>query len=372
VKLITLELQNDNQYLDQIQSLGKRISSALDHERVLAELTSRICNLLGCEYGLIAFQDELVDRCFCYSLTRGGQVRLFDNYTVCLQLHPFKSWFGIGRELLDNDPPGVLRMSLEQYGVELSNYLCVPLTSDRRPLGLMAVLNKQSDFVQTDRFLVKSLSRIAAGVIGDKGRIQELKELFSRNVRLLAAAVEARDGYAAGHVSRVACYAAALARSLGWEQPRIEYAETGALLYDIGKIFVPDSILQFPGALRPEESALLKKHVRYGLEMVARIPQLQGAVNYVRSHHERFDGGGYPEALRAEEIPIEGRILAVADSFDAMLNSRPYRRALTVEEAAGELENGAGSQFDPWIVEIFLSHLHSGVFDHTIDIPNPV
>ena len=171
---------------------------------------------------------------------------------------------------------------------------------------------------------------------------------------MLTGAIEARDPYTRGHSSRVTELAEALARRLGWSDQRIAALRLGGPLHDIGKLAVSDEVLRKEGLLDEGELAEIREHPKNGARLLLRVAALRAAIPYVLYHHERWDGTGYPSGKAGEEIPLEARVLAVADAFDAMTSDRPYRRALTLQQALAEVERCAGTQFDPRIAEVFL------------------
>ena len=187
------------------------------------------------------------------------------------------------------------------------------------------------------------------------------------SVKALANAIEARDYYTRGHTDRVTSYTVKMARNLGWIDNDISHAQIGMLLHDIGKIGIPDAILNKPSKLTFEEYGMMKKHVDIGAMIIRDIPKLQGVQDYILCHHERFDGKGYPRGLVGTEIPLGGRIGAVADSFDAMTSKRVYKESRSVEESILELRKCSGSQFDPDIVDLFVEMLLSGDLNEEID-----
>jgi len=177
----------------------------------------------------------------------------------------------------------------------------------------------------------------------------------------LASIVEARDPYTYGHSKRVNSYAVALAEKAGLSPDEVSRVSTAAMLHDIGKIGIPDRVLNKKSKVIGEDWEVIKAHCRLGATIVGRIPNLVPCVSIILHHHERWDGGGYPEGLKGEEISMEARILAIADSFEAMTSARPYRAALSSEQAVEELRRCAGSQFDPELVRVFTGIIEAGL-----------
>lgn len=171
---------------------------------------------------------------------------------------------------------------------------------------------------------------------------------------MLSRAIEARDPYTRGHSTRVTDLAEAVARRLGWGEERIASLRVGGPLHDIGKLAVSEHVLRKEGRLDDHELAEIREHPKIGAKLLMRVTALREAIPYVLYHHERWDGTGYPSGKAGKEIPVEARVLAIADAFDAMTSDRPYRSALTREEALAEVERCAGTQFDPEIARVFL------------------
>jgi HD-GYP domain-containing protein (c-di-GMP phosphodiesterase class II) len=184
--------------------------------------------------------------------------------------------------------------------------------------------------------------------------VGELKTTYLRVVQTLAFVVEAKDEYTRYHLERCREYGTALAEIIDptLATPDVQY---GFLLHDVGKIGVPESILFKAGPLNAEETRLMRLHPLHGVQIVQPMNFLtDSAIGVIRHHHERFDGEGYPDGLRGENIPLVARIFSVVDAFDAMTTDRPYRRALTIPEALRRLDSGAGTQFDPDVVKSFM------------------
>jgi putative nucleotidyltransferase with HDIG domain len=171
---------------------------------------------------------------------------------------------------------------------------------------------------------------------------------------VLSDVIEARDPYIRGHSARVTALAEAVARCLGWSAEQLESLRVGGPLHDIGKLGVSEEVLRKVGRLDAHELAQIREHPRLGARILLRASVLREALPYVLYHHERWDGAGYPSGRAGEEIPLEARLLAIADAFDAMTSDRPYRRALTQEHALAEIERCAGTQFDPELARVFL------------------
>ena len=180
-----------------------------------------------------------------------------------------------------------------------------------------------------------------------------LEEAYRSTLKALTAALETRDAETHGHSERVVTFSLRLGRELGLDKARMMALEFGSLLHDIGKIGVPDSILRKPAKLTEEEWVRMREHPLHGQQILREIEFLEGAARVVAQHHEKWDGSGYPLGLKGSEIDLNARIFAVADAFDAMISDRVYRAGRSYEEAAEELDNWAGKQFDPQVVAAF-------------------
>jgi diguanylate cyclase (GGDEF)-like protein/putative nucleotidyltransferase with HDIG domain len=201
-------------------------------------------------------------------------------------------------------------------------------------------------------------SKISSEPVDDGGLYGKRNGLSA--VYALVSVVEARDPYVYGHSRKVNTYAVALAEAIGLSPDDVSRVSTAALLHDIGKVGISDKVLNKKGKLNEEDWEAIKAHPRLGANIVGNIPNLAPCVSSILHHHERWDGGGYPEGLKGEEIPIEARILAIADTFEAMTSARPYRSAFSREEVVQELKKGAGTQFDPKLVEVFIDLIKAG------------
>ncbi len=237
-------------------------------------------------------------------------------------------------------------------------FLFVSARTERRDLSRARDLGAD-DYIFKP-FGVDELRRAVRAKL-ERRRIVELfdtRTAHLQTVTLLANAIEARDNYTRGHVERVRSYAKDLAHALKWGVDALIILEFGALLHDIGKVGVPEHVLNKAAALNPDEWDIMKQHPTMGAKMLEGVDHLRSALPYVLYHHERWDGGGYPHGLKGLGIPPEGRLLAIVDAFDAMTSPRPYRNIMKQEDALAEIRLGMGVQFDPEMATVFLN-LHA-------------
>ena len=183
--------------------------------------------------------------------------------------------------------------------------------------------------------------------------IFDTRQAHLQTIILLANVIEARDLYTRGHVERVQAMALELGHALGWSKTAISALEYGALLHDVGKIIVPEAILNKPSQLTSEEQEIIQRHTITGAHIIDGVSHLRDARPYILSHHEKWDGTGYPNGLKGFDIPVEGRLLAIVDVYDALTSDRPYHHGIPVLDALKFLRNESGKHFDPDMVEVF-------------------
>lgn len=237
--------------------------------------------------------------------------------------------------------------------------LAVPLKIEDKLIGVTEVVNKKGgrEFSPEDIKLLELLSTAGALAIQKARLYQDLSDLFISAVRAIADAIEAKDPYTRGHCERMRRFSLIIAEGLNLPEKEKKDLELAALLHDVGKIGVPETILLKDGKPTADEWEIIRKHPIIGVEILKEIKQLHSVLPGVKYHHERYDGKGYPDGLAGENIPLIARILAVTDSYDAMTSNRPYRKALPEAIAQEELLRLKGQQFDPQCVDIFLSNL---------------
>jgi len=248
---------------------------------------------------------------------------------------------------------GTMENAIDALRLQADDYLLKPFNLDEVTLSVERALRHRS-LVRENRFYQRHLeARVAE-------QARELENLFVDALLSLANAVEARDDYTGNHVGRVARRAVATGREMGLIGDDLRHLWVGALLHDIGKIAVPDEILRKPGRLTEEEYEVMKRHPELGAAIMSRSAFLRPALPAVLHHQERWDGLGYPAGLRGEEISLQGRIIAVVDTFDAIVTSRPYRPRRSPQVALDEIERCSGTQFDPAVVEAFRRAMEKG------------
>jgi putative nucleotidyltransferase with HDIG domain len=242
--------------------------------------------------------------------------------------------------------------------MQMQSVLIVPLVLGDEPWGLIEIYDSRPrDFSSAERHLAELAASQIAALLAAFEHEERAQRLYRETLASLSNALEAKDAVTSEHTEEVVRLAVALAAELGLELEAVRTVELGAVLHDIGKVRVPEAILNKPGPLDEAEWAVMRTHPEVGEQIVRPIQSLQAILPIVRHHHERWDGTGYPDGLAGRAIPVGARIVAVCDAYRAMTEDRPYREALGPDEARRELEQGAGTQFDPDCVAAFLRAL---------------
>jgi len=235
------------------------------------------------------------------------------------------------------------------------DYLVKPLWESAVLVSLESALHKRQLEQQVENYR-QHLEEMVAERTGQlQAALQQIEHSYEDTLQALGAAIDLRDSETAGHSLRVCRYSLEIARAMGWADKQLRSLARGAYLHDIGKLGVPDGILLKPGPLTADERKLMQQHVQIGFDLVKDIPFLADAAEILIMHHERYEGGGYPRGLKGGEILLGARIFAVADTLDAITSDRPYRRASSFQSARETIRHLSGSQFDPQVVDAFLS-----------------
>lgn len=244
------------------------------------------------------------------------------------------------------------------------NMVCVPVVIKGQVIGVLQAINRiDGDFTAEDVELFQLFSNQAAVALDNARLYEETKEAFYATSSALAEAIEKRDPYTGGHTRRVLGYCMAIARHLDMSEDEMEALKLAAVLHDIGKIGIEDRILLKKTAFAPDEAEKMRMHPQLGADILNQIPKLKDIMPGMLHHHERVDGFGYPMGLKGEDIPLAARIIAVADTYDAITTTRPYREGMPSEEAVAEIKRCAGRQFDINVVNAFLKAFKKGEID---------
>ncbi len=311
-----------------------------------------------------------------------ASILLWDAATQELKLSQFRgktrdiegSYFVLGndpvcRSVVETAKPKVVNATspevLGSSRPKIRSMVSYPLLAKSKVIGVLNMVRTETlnYFTQGELFSLGIIASKAATAIDSARLYEELEAANFDTINVLANSIEARDRYTRRHTDRVRYLTEVLAVQLGWSGEKLKEVRMGGILHDVGKISVPDHILNKPAPLTKEEFAVMKKHPEIGKRMLEGIDFLRPALPYVLYHHEKYDGTGYPYGLKADEIPFEGRLLAVADTFDAIISDRPYRKGASFEKAISELEEFSGRQFDPQVVKAFMAVWENNVLD---------
>ncbi len=350
--------------LSLLSHLGQILNSTLDHQEVRKRAIEAATQLMRAEAGSLLLLDEEGKHLF-FEVALGDKGESVKKVILDVD-KGIAGWVAKkGEPLRVNHPerdPRFYKEMDERIGFKTRNILCVPVRVKDRILGVLEAINKKGgeDFNEEDLSLFVSLANQVAIALDNARLYQELEEMFFQTAASLAEVIEKRDPYTGGHTQRVTRYSLAVAKYLSLEPEELRRLRIASVLHDIGKIGIDDQILRKPTQLDTREVDLIRRHPKMGAEIIGHIKQLKEIIPGVKYHHEHMNGKGYPEGLMGEGIPMIARIVAVADTYDAITTDRPYRKALSKETAISELKKGSGTQFDQKVVEAFLQAFHSG------------
>jgi putative nucleotidyltransferase with HDIG domain len=357
------QLKLKQSQLGALMNVGQMINSSLGLKRVLEEVMDSLIALMRAERGFLVLREPSGE--LSVRIARGIA-------HVNLEEDTFKVSRTIVRKVADSgepvlttnaqqDPRFDRQLSIAAY--HLRSILCAPLKIKNDLIGVLYVENRAHAgvFQESDLVLISAFADQAAVAI-DSARLfeelqeshRELEKAYQATLEGWVRALDLRDKETEGHTQRVTILTERLARSMGVDGVDLVHITRGALLHDIGKMGIPDSILLKPGDLTEEERILVRKHPVYAYEMLSPIEFLQPALDIPYCHHEKWDGSGYPRHLRGEEIPFAARIFPVIDVWDALVSNRPYRKGLPHEEVRQHIKADSGKHFDPRVVEAFL------------------
>jgi len=343
--------------LAMVMEVSRSLTAALDVKRLGDFITEAIMKYLGSDTALICLSEHEQPYLTCISATGRNSDQL-SGQKIYRGVGLLGRVLDLGTATLIGGDGEILDQKLERSAQEedVRSGICVPLKYEGTIVGLLALYNydKKPAFNEDNLHAAQILGDISAIAIQNARLYEQSQRAYVNTIAALAAAIDAKDSYTRGHSERVASYSVAIADEMGLSKKERNFIESAALLHDIGKIGIPGSILRKPGRLTEDEYTVVKMHPYTGVQIIRPVEMLTPVVSIIYHHHEHYDGTGYIENLKGEEIPLGARILAVADAFEAMTSERPYRAALTIEEAIAELQRNAGSQFDSNVVNAFV------------------
>ncbi|MBM4338925.1 MAG: HD-GYP domain-containing protein [Deltaproteobacteria bacterium] len=357
-------IEENAERLSLLSRLGQILNSTLDHQEVRRRAMEAAIQLMKAEVGSLLLIDEEKNQLY-FEVALGDREEAIKKIILNIGEGIAGTVAKNGEALIINAPekdPRFYRGVDEKTEFKTRNIICVPVIVKEKTVGVLEAINKNGgeDFNEEDLSLFTSLADQVAIALDSARVYQELEEMFFQTAESLADAIEKRDPYTGGHTQRVTTYSLAMAKYLPLKPAEMKWLKISAVLHDIGKIGIDDRILRKPERLNPEEFNTIKRHATMGAEIIDHIKQLKNIIPGIKYHHEQIDGTGYPEGLKGERIPIIAKIVAVADTFDAMTTDRPYRTGLSKEVAIDELRKCSGTQLDQNVVEAFVRAYEKG------------
>lgn len=360
---LVAELDGKLSQLAILNEVGSLLNSTLDQTTVRHRAMEAITRLMGAETGSLLLVDDSRNELY-FEVALGSRGRRVKEIRLRVG-EGIAGWVAKhGKPLMIPDASKDERFSAkadEKSRFTTRDMICVPVKTKDKVIGVLQAINKVGgSFTKDDLGLFLMFSNQVAIALDNARLYEEIRETFYATSGALVEAIEKRDPYTGGHTKRVLEYSLATGRQLGLEQKELEALRLSALLHDIGKIGIEDSILRKQAPLDMEEAAMMRRHPELGAEILGHVPQLKDIIPGMLCHHERVDGNGYPKGFKKRKIPLAARIISVADAFDAMTTTRPYRKGLPIQTALGEIRKHSGVQFDPEVVNAFLKAYRNG------------
>ncbi len=341
--------------------ISQAFTSTLDYQEVVSIVAKRVGSFVGAQYASVLLPDErgqYLNIVASYNLSAEYVWTINKKSRIPIGSGPLgrayseQTAFAIADVTTDDEYQAWRNVASVQGYASL---IALPLTAKDQGIGVICIyFSEPRELKKNETDLLITAANEAAIAIENAQIYENLQDAFVGTIKSLAETIDAKDAYTRGHSEKVSLYAEATARGLGLDGDELQTIRYAGYLHDVGKIGIPDAILTKPGKLTVEEFSVIKKHPVLSDRILKPVDFPFPVQPIVRHHHERYDGKGYPDNLSAMEIPLGARILAVADSYEAMTSDRPYRKALSVEKALGELERNRGTQFDPRVVDEFV------------------
>jgi len=351
--------------LSTIYKIGLAINSTMDIDRLFNLIVRTTTTTLKATIGYIILYDSK-NKCLNVTNLIGSGKLLAPKTAIPMKESSVSTWVIKNRQpilIADiNLMPQFDRFS--DLGYERKSLICAPLLVKDEIIGTISVVNKidDSQFGSDEMEMLSTIAAQAAIAIKNATLYDEQQQTYLNTIQALVSAIEASDSYTKGHSERVTRYCMEIGRRLSLSADRMQILERAAILHDIGKIGIDLSLLHKEGKLTPKDIRELQQHPTIGMHILEPIEFLHDVRVCIGQHHERYDGMGYPNRIKKDDLLLEARILSVADSFDAMTSDRPYRKALPLDSAVSELHEHAGTQFDPAIVDVFSQIIEDGSF----------
>lgn len=358
--LMAAQLGQQFNVLSTTAEIDRAVLSLLDEERIIETVLNRACDVLRCDgLTLTVFEQDSVQLTKSYSAFRGSAEQEIQQLEPLTEkdLHQLHEITEVAALPPDAERPPYVQ-SLRQK--ELEYILLLPIMLRDELTGVMALGYPHAELITDDeKRQARQLADRFTVALSNAHLVRDLDQLSWGTLVALARAIDAKSPWTAGHSERVTSLTLRIGQQLGMNEAELDKLHRGGLLHDLGKIGVPATILDKPGKLSDEDMEIMKGHTTLGARILEPIPAFSGVISIVLHHHERYDGGGYPDGLAGEEISVGARTLAVADFYDALTSERPYRGAVNQEEVIKMIEEESGKQFDPVIVEAFLEVVKS-------------
>lgn len=351
------------QILSVLYDVGQMVNAETNRTRILESIVDKAMAALEATRGFLILYNKEEDT-LTPAVLRAGDGTEPNPQELTLSKSILSECVRTGSSILCKDAISDSRFSeggsIVLHGIRSA--LCVPVESSKEIRGALYVDNLQAAgaFDDEDMRLLAALGRLAGDALERALWVEKHDNLFYGLIRALVSTIEAKDQYTRGHTERVTTYSMAIGEEMGLTQDQKHTLQLGALLHDVGKIGIPEKILKKPGKLTPGEYEIMKRHPDIGADILEHIEGIGEITDIVRFHQEKFDGTGYPQGLKGEEIPLYDRIVGVADAYDAMTSSRSYRRNFSEEEVMKEFNRCAGFQFDRVVVEAFFRAYRKG------------
>lgn len=346
-------------HLELFMQFSSILNSTLDPVRVREMAMKATCELLGSQGSTLYLVDEEKNELYFEAIVGSVNSEQLKEIRLPIDESSIAGTVAATRKsILVNDVGSDKRhykKADQKNKFTTKNMICVPVESKGKLLGVLQALNRPGeDFEAGDLRLLETLAHQVAIAVENAQLYQNLKTQFYETITAMATAIEAKDRYTGGHTKRVALFSELIAKYMGMSKEEIEEVKLSAILHDIGKIGIDDKVLKKQAPLEHEEWEHMKLHPEMGYKILGHVRSMKKITDGMRLHHERPDGLGYPLGLKGDEIPVIASIISVADTFDAMTSTRPYRKGLDYEVAFEEIVRHRGTQFDEKVVDAFI------------------